>query len=152
MTAVSADAVTARPQLMSRVSWACAAVVLAVFLVTAAVMKRANAGATFGLKDQLGTVVVGVIIAGLFLMGTRPRLAADAESVRLRSFLGGWRTVPWELVVRVEFPSNVRFARLVLPGEETLAIYAVQRLDREYAVEAMRGLRALYAQTHPVAG
>jgi hypothetical protein len=39
---------------------------------------------------------------------------------------------------------------LVLPGEETLAIYAVQRLDREYAIEAMRGLRRLYARTHPV--
>jgi hypothetical protein len=53
------------------------------------------------------------------------------------------------MVVRVEFPSNVRFARLVLPGEETLAVYAVQRLDRAYAVEAMRGLRRLFAETHP---
>jgi hypothetical protein len=112
-------------------------------------MKQANAGASFGDKDQIGTVVVGVILGGLFVMLTRPALVADAEAVRLRSFLGGWRVVPWDVVVRVEFPSSVRFARLVLPGEETLAIYAVQRLDREYAVEAMRGLRRLYAQTHP---
>jgi hypothetical protein len=68
----------------------------------------------------------------------------------MRAFLGGWRVVPWDLVVRVEFPSNVRFARLVLPGEETLAIYAVQRMDHERAVSAMRGLRRLFAETHPV--
>ena len=43
----------------------------------------------------------------------------------------------------------MRFARLVLPGEETLAIYAVQRLDKERAVEVMRRLRVLFATTHP---
>jgi hypothetical protein len=48
----------------------------------------------------------------------------------------------------VEFPSKVRFARLVLPGEETLALYAVQRLDRDQAVDVMRRLRALFAATH----
>jgi len=52
-------------------------------------------------------------------------------------------------VVGVEFPSKVRFARIVLPGEETLAIYAVQRLDKDQAVEVMRRLRALFATTHP---
>ena len=67
----------------------------------------------------------------------------------MRSFLGGWRTVPWDVVVGVEFPSKVRFARLVLPGEETLAIYAVQRLDREQAVDVMRRLRALFAVDPP---
>jgi hypothetical protein len=38
---------------------------------------------------------------------------------------------------------------LRLPGEETLAIYAIQRLDKDDAVAAMRGLRTLYAVTHP---
>jgi hypothetical protein len=69
--------------------------------------------------------------------------------VRLRGFVGNWRTIPWAAVAAVEFPSSVRFARLRFAAEETLAIYAVQRADREQAVAAMRGLRALYAQTHP---
>jgi len=143
------QAVTARPQLMTRIGYTCAAVVFLTFVVIALVMKQANAGASFGDKDQVGTVVVGLILGGLFLMLTRPAVVADAEAVRLRSFLGGWRVVPWDVILRVEFPSSVRFARLVLPGEETLAIYAVQRLDREYAVEAMRGLRRLHAMAHP---
>jgi hypothetical protein len=149
---MSEQVVTARPQRMSRVGYACAAFVFVTFVVIALVMKHANAGASFGDKDQIATVVIGVILGGLFIMLTRPALVADSEAVRLRSFLGGWRVVPWELVLRVEFPSNVRFARLVLPGDEALAIYAVQRMDRDRAVEAMRGLRRLFAATHPVAG
>jgi hypothetical protein len=136
---------------MARIGWWSAAVVFVVFLITAIVMPHANAGAHFGVKDQAATALIGVILAGLLIMPTRPRLAADEQAVRLRSFLGGWRVVPWDVVVAVEFPGNVRFARLRLPGEETLAIYAVQRMDGAYAVEAMRALRALFAATHPAA-
>jgi len=146
---VSVEEVSARPVLMTRIGYASAVSVFTIFLVIAFVMPHDNAGAHFGVKDQVGTAVLGVILGGLFLMLTRPRLHADRESVRLRSFLGGWRVVPWDLVVGVEFPSKVRFARIVLPGEETLAIYAVQRLDKDQAVEVMRRLRALFATTHP---
>ena len=134
---------------MARIGYASASAVFVIFIAIAIVMPHANAGAHFGVKDQVGTAVLGVILGGLFLMLTRPRLHADRESVRLRSFLGGWRVVPWDLVVGVEFPSKVRFARIVLPGEETLAIYAVQRLDKDQAVDVMRRLRALFATTHP---
>lgn len=147
---MSENVVEARPIRMSRIGWISAAAVLALFVAIALVMKTDNAGATFDDKSQIGTVIIGIILAGLCIMPTRPRLHADTEAVRLRAFLGPWRVVPWELIVRVEFPSNVRFARIVLPGDETLAIYAVARMDREYAVAAMQGLRRLFAQTHPV--
>jgi hypothetical protein len=146
---MSGEAVTARPVLMSKIGYGSAAFVFVVFLVTAIVMPHANAGAHFGPEDQAATALLGVILGGLCLMLTRPRLTADGESVRMRSFLGGWRTVPWNLIIAVEFPSKVRFARIVLPGEETLALYAVQRLDRDQAVDVMRRLRALFAATHP---
>jgi hypothetical protein len=140
--------VEARPIVMSRIGWSLAAFTLVVFAVNAAIAHRDNAGADIFFKDQIGILVVGVIVAGLFVMLTRPRLRADPEAVRLRSFLGGWRTVPWDLIVRVDFPRNVRFARLVLPADETFAIYAIQRLDRDRAVESMAALRALWARTH----
>jgi hypothetical protein len=148
-SALDAPPLHARPVVMSRVGWACAAVVLVVFTVTAVVMPRYNAGATFGVKDQVATGIIGFILAGLFVMPSRPRVHADSEAVRLRNFLGGWRVVPWDLIVRVEFPRQVRFARLVLPGEEILAIYAIPRLDGERAVESMRRLRALHAAARP---
>ena len=37
----------------------------------------------------------------------------------------------------------------MMNGEETLAIYAVQRFDKEYAVRKMAELRALQDQVHP---
>jgi len=143
------NTVRSQPVVSARIAWACSAVVLIVFVVTASVMKRYNAGADFNDKDQAGTVVVGVVLAALLIMPTRPRLVADEDSVRLRSFLGGWRVVPWEVIVDVRFPSKVRFAQLVLPADETLAIYAIQRLDKQRAVEAMRELRELFAKMHP---
>lgn len=145
------DTLRVRPIIMARIGYAGAVVVLAAFIATALLQSSHNAGAHFGDSDHVGTVVIGVVLAGLFIMLTRPRLVADAHVVRLRSFLGGWREVPWNVIVRVEFPSKVRFARLVLPGEEILAIYAVQRLDRRQAVQAMHRLRALFAQAHPEA-
>lgn len=139
--------VTARPIVSARLARITAAVVFVVFIVIALVMTHANAGATFGPKDQVGTGVLGVLIASGFLLLTRPRLVADSTSVRMRSYVGGYRTVPWDLIVAVEFPAKVRFARVVLPGEEILALYAVQRLDKEQAVAVMRGLRLLLANS-----
>ena len=141
--------VEARPIRTARIANIAAAVAFCVFVVVAVVMKRYNAGASFDLKSQIFTVIVGAIVAGGLHLPARPRLRADRTAVRMRSYLGNWRTIPWEAVVAVEFPSSVRFAQLRLPGEERLAIYAVQRADQEYAVAAMRGLRALFAVTHP---
>src|ERR1700759_1268882 len=135
--------VTARPIVSARIAWATAAVIMAIFVVIAIVMPTDNAGASFGPKDQIGTVVLGLLIASGFWLLTRPQLIADQASVRPRSFVGSYRTIPWDVIVDVQFPSNARFARLVLPGEEVLAIYAVQRLDREQSVAVMRGLREL---------
>ena len=143
--------VTARPHLTATIAWWCSGFVLAVFVVTALVMKRLNAGADFNGTDQIGTVVVGIVVALLCIMPTWPRMVADEQAVRLRSFLGDYRVVPWDVVVDVRFPSKVRFAQLVLPGEETLAIYAIQRWDKDRAVTAMAGLRELFAATHPAA-
>ncbi|HZZ97175.1 MAG TPA: PH domain-containing protein [Jatrophihabitantaceae bacterium] len=146
---MAATQVRARPHFTANIAWAASGLVLVVFVVTALVMKRYNAGADFNDKDQVGTVVVGIVCALLLIMPTYPRMIADDKAIRLRSFLGNYRVIPWDVVVDVRFPSKVRFAQLVLPGEETLAIYAIQRWDKEQAVQAMNELRALFAATHP---
>jgi hypothetical protein len=144
--------VEARPQRTALIANIAAGIVFVVFVVVALVMRTEAAGATFTWKDQLFTAVAGVVLAGGLHLIARPRLRADVDAVHLRGFAGNWRTIPWDVVVAVEFPRNVRFARLALPGDEALAIYAVQRADRDYAVGKMRALRELFAQTHPVAG
>lgn len=141
--------VRARPIRLARVGYLAAALFVVLFVAIAIVQRSDNAGAYFASSDQVGTAVIGVILGALCLVLARPRLEADERAVRMRGFFGGWRTVPWDVVVRVEFPRKVRCARLVLPGEETFVLYAVQRADKDAAVEVMRRLRQLFAVTHP---
>jgi hypothetical protein len=138
------ERVTARPVRNARIAVAAGVIVFAVFIVVAFVMRRANAGVQFHTSDQIATGLIGVLAGSGFAPFTRPRLDADLHGVRIRGFFGGWRRIPWEMVVAVEFPKSVRFARLVLPGDETVALYAVQRADRERSIAVMQGLRALH--------
>jgi hypothetical protein len=140
--------VTSRPITTTKVAVATAAVVFVVFLIVAIVMPHANAGAHFSWKDQVATGILGVILAGFILVFTRPRLRADLDGVHIRNHWGPYKTIPWDVVVAVEFPKSRRFARLVLPADETIALYAVQRADRERSVAVMRDLRELLARTH----
>jgi hypothetical protein len=151
MTSAVPDVLRARPVKTARLADIGAVVVFAAFIVIAIVEPHDNAGASFGWKDQVFTGVIGAIVAGGLHLPARPRLRADRDAVHMRGYLGSWRTVPWDAIVRVEFPTNVRFARIVLAGDESLALYAVQRADGERAVATMRGLRQLFAATHPVA-
>ena len=139
--------VTSRPVKTARAAIIAAAVVFVAFLVVAIVMPHANAGAHFSWKDQVSTAVVGVVLAGLILVFTRPRLRADSSGVHIRNHWGPYKTIPWDVIVNVEFPKGRRFARLVLPADETIALYAVQRADRERSVVVMRDLRELLEQS-----
>lgn len=140
--------VTARPIKTTRLAVTGAAVVFVVFLVVAIVMPHANAGATFSWKDQVATGVIGAVLAGFILVFTRPRLRADESGVHIRNHWGPYKTVPWDVIVRVEFPKGRHFARLVLPADEAIPLYAVQRGDREHSVAVMRDLRELLAHAH----
>lgn len=140
-------AVHARPVRAARVAYVSAAFVLAVFVVVAIVEPVANAGASFNLADQVATGIIGIVLAVSCTVPARPRLVVDGSGIHVRQFLGGWRTVPWDLVVRVEFPPRNLFARVVLPGDEAIGLYAVQRWDGERAVTAMKGLRSWYLAT-----
>ena len=143
---MNALVVTSRPVKTARAAIITAGVVVVVFVVVAIVMPHANAGAHFSWKDQVSTAVIGAVLAGLILVFTRPRLRADAGGVHIRNHWGPYKTIPWDVIVGVEFPRKRRFARLVLPADETIALYAVQRADGERSVVVMRDLRELLEQ------
>lgn len=140
--------VTARPVKATRVAVAVALLVLVVFGIAAVVLRRYNDGIGFTTADQFGIAGTGVLTALGILSLTRPRLRADAGGLDSRGFFGGYRHIDWDLVTRVEFPPKARFARLVLPGDELIALYAVQRGDGERSVAVMQKLRALFAASH----
>jgi PH (Pleckstrin Homology) domain-containing protein len=142
-----ATIVTARPVRSARIAIVAAAVVVGVLGTVAVILPGTADGVSFTGPDQFGVAGVGVLIAIGILAFVRPRLRADASGVDTKGFFGGYRHVDWDLVVAVEFPPKVRFARLVLPGDELIPLYAVQRGDGERSVVVMDGLRALHAQS-----
>jgi hypothetical protein len=142
-----ATPVTARPVKSARVSVIVAFVVAVVFIICGVVLPHTAGGVEVNGADQFGIGGSGVLVAIGILCFTRPRLRADAAGVDTRGFLGGYRHVDWDLVRAVEFPPKVRFARLVLPGDELIPLYAVQRGDAERSVAVMQQLRRLYAES-----
>jgi hypothetical protein len=148
VTAASPDGpgpsvVVARPVRSARFAVAVAVPLIVVFAVIGALLPDSSQGVTFTAADQVGVAGMGLLLGILILTLTRPRLRADRGGVDTRGFFGGYRHVDWDLVRAVEFPPKVRFARLVLPGDELIPLYAVQRADAERSVVVMDALRTL---------
>jgi hypothetical protein len=55
----------------------------------------------------------------------------------------GARRYAWSDIESVSFPEASAWARLELPDDEYIPILAVQAIDGEHAVEAMRELRRI---------
>lgn len=142
---VQPGTVTARPVKSTRIAVVGALVVLVGFTIAALLLPHTTGGVAVDAADQVGIGGSGLVVALGILGATRPRLRANSEGVDTRSFFGGYRHVDWDLVTAVEFPSKARFARLALPGDELVVLYAVQRGDGERSVAVMQGLRALFA-------
>jgi hypothetical protein len=136
--------VHARPVKATRIAVPVAILVAVALGICGLVLPRTTDGVNFTGADQLGLAGTGVLIAVGILSLTRPRLRADQTGVDTRAFFGGYRHVDWDLVTAVEFPAKARFARLVLPGDELIVLYAVQRGDAERSVQVMRELRELH--------
>jgi hypothetical protein len=137
--------VTARPVKAARIATVVAVVVGAAFIACAVALPYTTDGVQFTVADQFGIGGTGVLIALAIMSITRPRMQANADGIDTRGFFGGYRHVDWDLVNRVDFPPKARFARLVLPGEELIVLYAVQRGDAEHSVTVMNQLRVLHS-------
>lgn len=140
--------VVARPE---RLRLWCAGVglsILVALVIVAVLLPHSDDGTAFHRGDQYGILGVGVLIAGACWLPTRPRLRADRTALHVRGIIGPYKTVPWSVVRSVEFRSRWRWARLVLPADETISLYAVQRLDGARSVAVMRALREFHAAAH----
>ena len=141
----------ARPRKARRIAIAAAVVLVAVFAVVAALLRRTPTGVYFRLSDQVAMMLVGLLLAGAALLFARPRVRADATGVEVRNLLET-RTLPWELVLRVSFPDGAPWARLELPDDEYIAVMAIQSTDGRHAVRDIRALRAVHAAARGTPG
>jgi hypothetical protein len=140
------DIVRARPVRLRRVAAVIAVAVVLTFAVVALLLGNTRSeGVIFGPGDQAAMLVLGLLIAGGVLLLARPSVTADVRGVRVRNILVS-HDLPWEVVREVAYRDGSPWAILELADDDQVALLAVQSADRERAVVAVRGLRALQAR------
>jgi hypothetical protein len=115
-------------------------------LVAALSLKSSSTGVVaFGTADQFAIAGLGLALgAGIVMLG-RSRVDADADGVRIRNVVSG-HELPWTVVRAVVFDRKSAWASLRLENDDEIAVLAVQAVDKEHAVRAVEGLRALLAE------
>lgn len=133
-----------RPRKIAIAAWIGAVAVLVLFVVVAVLLRTSDTGVYFRPTDQVGMIVIGVLVAGGVLLLARPRVCADAAGIEVRNFMET-RRLPWDVVEKVAFPDGASWARLELIGDDYLPVLAIQALDGQRAVDGIRRVRALHA-------
>jgi hypothetical protein len=137
-------AVRAVPRRMRLACALAAAVVVGALLFVAASLPSSSTGVVaFGPADQFAIAGIGLVLgAGVLALG-RSRMEADAEGVRVRNIAMNHQ-LPWQAVRAVRFDRGSAWATLLLENGDELAVLAVQAIDKERAVRAVEGMRALH--------
>ncbi|BCY13629.1 PH domain-containing protein [Actinoplanes sp. L3-i22] len=143
--------VSFRPQKIRWVAGSLAAVVVVFFTVLSFGLHGQagfeNAGqvgsGSFQRGDQAAMIGLGVLFGLGILAFCRPRVAADDQGVHVRNVVGGY-DLPWNVVRAVRFDRNSPWAQLELLDDEQVSIHALQAVDKDYAVDGVRALRALH--------
>lgn len=143
----TAETVVVRPRKVLIAAWIGAVSIVVLFVGIAVVLTSSYTGVYFRFADQVALVLLGLFIAGGLLLVARPRVRADSAGIEVRNILVT-RYLPWSQVRRVAFPESASWAQLDLPDDEYLGVLAVQAVDGERAVAAVRALRALHAAAH----
>ena len=120
-----------------------AVLLLAVFVVVAVLLRNGGTGVRFQRSDQAAMIGIGILLAAGVMLFAMARVRADATGIEVRNVLITRRFL-WSEVLSVSFPDGASWARLELPDDEYYALMAVQAVDRDRAVEAVRTLRKLH--------
>ena len=140
---------SAEQHVQFRPYWACwiavtvAVVLLGVSVFAAFRLGDSDTGTSFAVSDQIAMGALGIVLAAVALTPILPRVRADAAGVSVRNVLFS-RRFDWHEIRGVSFPDGASFPRLELADDEYYSVLAVQVLDRERAVHAVRTLRRLH--------
>jgi len=120
-----------------------AVLLVAVFVTVAVLLRGSDTGVIFQVSDQVAMIGIGVLLAAGTLLFTLSTVKADENGIVVRNLLRV-RHFTWTEVLSITFPDGASYARLELPDDEYHSVLAVQAVDREHAVEAVRALRRLH--------
>ncbi|MEJ2854505.1 MULTISPECIES: PH domain-containing protein [unclassified Saccharothrix] len=137
------SAVEFRPRKIRTVAVVSAVFLVVVFTIVGLLLGDTPTGVIFRTSDQVAMIILGVLLACGVLLLTRPRVRADESGVEVRNVVTAHR-FEWSEVLHVSFPDGASWARLELPDDEYVSIMAVQAVDRDHAVAAVRALRELH--------
>lgn len=133
----------ARPRRIVIYALIATVVIVGSSLAVSIMLHGTNDGVAFGGYDQGAVIGVGVILGTtIMIAAARPRLRVDSEGLSIRNMVGH-RRVPWKWVQRISFPEGAQWPVVQLPDDETYPIVAIQAMDRQRAVDALRQLRVL---------
>jgi len=134
-----------RPHLTPYFAYAASFIVALGLIVVGFLLKLRSTGVYFQTADQVAMGGLGIVLAAVLLLFTRPRLRVGKTGLLVRNMLGD-RLIGWPDVVDVSFPLGARWARVDLPDDEYIPLMAIQAVDKERAVEAMDAVRELMAR------
>ena len=140
MTPPSGSAIELRPRRARIFAYVAAFVIATTLIVVGLLLKMKSTGVFFQTADQVAMAVLGLVLAGLVLLFTRPRLLVGPTGLSVRNLLGD-KLIPWEDIVGVSFPAGRRWARIDLPDDEYVPVLAIQVVDKDRAVDAMDTVR-----------
>ncbi len=129
-------------------AYVAAFVIAATLIVVGLLLKIKSTGVFFQTADQVAMAILGLVLAGLVLLFTRPRLLVGQTGLSVRNLLGD-KHIPWEDVVGVSFPAGSRWARIDLPDDEYVPVLAIQAVDKDRAVDAMDTVRSALMSHRP---
>jgi hypothetical protein len=137
--------VTAVPRGMRIACALVAAAVVAAMLYAALSLKSSSTGVVaFDTADQFAIGGLGILLgAGIAALG-RSRVDADVEGVRVRNVVVHHQ-LAWRAVRAVRFDRKSSWASLLLENGDEVSVLAVQAIDKDRAVRAVEGMRALHA-------
>jgi hypothetical protein len=142
MTA-AASVLVVRPHRVRVIVIPVAVALVITFTVVGLLLRSGSTGVNFGVSDKVSLIAIGIVLACGSLVFIRPRVVADADGVEVRNAFFGQK-VPWTQIRAVSFPDGAPWARLELPADEYVPVVAIQAMDGERAVAAIRDLRALH--------
>jgi len=144
----AAGPLVVRPRKIAIMGAIAAVVVLATMIVLGLLLQ--SDGIPLRPVDKIGFMSVGIAGAAAIMLVARPRIVADEKGMTVRNVLGE-TVLPWPVVLKIAFPPGAHWAQAVLADDETHPLMAIQAMDRERAVDALKGIRALHARFAPAA-
>ena len=132
-----------RPKRVRIVCTVAAVAIFVFFTIIGTALTTVGEG-VFKPGDQWAMIGLGVVFGAGIMLISRPRVEADESGVRVRNIIGGYE-LPWGAVRKVSFDRGRPWLSLELENDDTVSVLAVQAVDKEHAVRAVKALRALHS-------